>query len=299
MRKVRSYLVAGLIGITIGTVAVSILVAENAVHIWERPKPDPGYAAAVASGTDAVCQPARTTAADGVILEGWIFTPRQPNGAAAILLHGVADTRAGVLGHAGFLLRAGYTVLAPDARGHGTSGGTIITYGVREAGDVHAWADWLFRNRPVDRLYGLGESMGAAILLESLAAEPRFRAVVAECPFARFDEVAYDRLSQRTGLPAPAFWPVVNLGFVWTHMRYGVDLRQASPAAVVRQTDKPVLLIHGMRDTNIPIRHSRELHALNSRSTELWEVPEAAHVNSMEREPKTYPERVLRWFREH
>jgi dipeptidyl aminopeptidase/acylaminoacyl peptidase len=299
MRKLRRFLVAGLIGTSIGTVAVSILVAENAVHIRARPKPDPGYAAALVNGTGTNWQPARTTAADGVELDAWIFTPREPNGAAAILLHGVADTRAGVLRHAGFLLRAGYTVLTPDVRGHGSSGGTIITYGVWEAGDVHAWADWLFRNRRVDRLYGLGESMGAAILLESLAAEPRFRAVVAECPFASFDEVAYDRLSQQTGLPAPAFWPVVNLGLAWTRVRYGVDLRRASPAAVLRQTDKPVLLIHGMRDTNIPIRHSRELHALNGRTTQLWEVPEATHVDSMGREPKAYPERVLRWFREH
>jgi fermentation-respiration switch protein FrsA (DUF1100 family) len=299
MPPLRRLVFATLIGTTAGTALASIFVAENALHIWERPKPDPGDAQALVQGTGATWQAVQAAALDRALLDGWVFTPREPNGAAAILFHGVADTRAGVLGHAGFLLRAGYTVLAPDARGHGTTGGAIITYGLREAGDVHAWAEWLFRNRAVNRLYGLGESMGAAILLESLPAEPRFRAVVAECPFARFEEVAYDRLSQQTGAPTPVFWPIVKLGFAWARLRYGVDLRQASPEAAVRNSTIPVLLIHGDRDTNIPLRHSRELHAANDRSTVLWEVHGAHHVDCMATEPAAYQEKVLRWFQEH
>jgi len=40
------------------------------------------------------------------------------------------------LGPAKFLLMSGYTVLAPDLRGHGISGGGRVTYGLLEAGDV-------------------------------------------------------------------------------------------------------------------------------------------------------------------
>jgi dipeptidyl aminopeptidase/acylaminoacyl peptidase len=299
MGKFRRLLAAVLIGGAVGTALASVLAAENALHIWTREQPDPRDASALIVGTGAVWQPVQARAADGAMLDAWIFTPRESNGRAAILLHGVADGRAGMLGHAGFLLRAGFTVLTPDARGHGSSGGNIITYGVLEAGDVHAWADWLFHNRPINRLYGLGASMGGAILLESLPEESRFRAVVAECPFARFDEVAYDRLSQVTGVPAPAFWPIVNLGFIWAHARYGVDLRQASPTAALRKTETPVLLIHGDRDSNIPLRHSRELHAVNGRTTELWVVPGAGHVESLAIAPTAYRDRVLRWFEEH
>jgi uncharacterized protein len=156
-------------------------------------------------------EPAQVTAADGVALQGWLFTPSQRNGAGVMLLHGVGDTRLGMMAHADFLLRAGYTVLTPDARGHGSSGGATITYGVREADDVHRWADWM-RAR-IDRLYGLGESMGAAILLQSLAREPRFRSVVAECPFASFAEIARDRLSEATGAAPWLFTPVAKIGF--------------------------------------------------------------------------------------
>jgi len=130
----------------------------------------------VAQDTGASWQPTVIHVPDNAVLRGWCFTPPHSSGAAVILLHGVVDTRQGVLGHARFLLRHGFTALTPDARGHGESGGEPISYGLRESDDVHCWATWLCQRQQVDRLYGLGESMGAAILLQSLRVEQRFRA---------------------------------------------------------------------------------------------------------------------------
>jgi hypothetical protein len=202
-------------------------------------------------------------------------------------------------GHAPFLLRAGYTVLLPDSRGHGASGGAITTYGVLEAADIHRWADLLLRQPGIGRLYGLGQSMGAAILLESLPREPRFGALVADCPFATFQEIAYDRLAQRGAVGRIASWPVVNMGFVYARVRYGVNLWNASPADAVRGTHTPVLLIHGSEDENIPLRHSRELHALNLADTQLWVVQGAGHVASLITQPEAYEHRVIGWFAAH
>jgi dipeptidyl aminopeptidase/acylaminoacyl peptidase len=55
----------------------------------------------------------RIRAADGALLEAWLFTPASPNGGVRIVLHGVADAWMGVLEHARFLLDAGYTVQTP------------------------------------------------------------------------------------------------------------------------------------------------------------------------------------------
>ncbi len=178
-----------------------------------------------------------------------------------------------MLGHVDFLLRAGYTVLAPDCRGHGRSGGDVISYGVREGDDVRAWEDLLLRTPGVERAYGIGQSMGAAILLESLAHTTRLRALVADCPFATFQEIAYERLQQQGVIGEVASRPLVNLGFVYARARYGVNLWAASPVNAVRATRVPVLLVHGTKDINIVPRHSRELHAANLPATELWEVP--------------------------
>ena len=203
------------------------------------------------------------------------------------------------MGHAHFLLENGFTVLTPDARGHGSSGGAIITYGLRETGDVRAWADWLFQHQPVEKLYGLGASMGAAILLQTLPLEPRFRTVVAEAPFMTFEEIAFDRMSQQTGLPRATFWPIVKVGFLYARFRYGVDLNAASPAVALHSSQTPVLLIHGDLDRNIPMRHSRELLAANRGTVQLWEVPGASHVESLSIAPPLYTKTVVEWFRSH
>ena len=298
MRRYKSWLIV-FAGLVLAFAEASAILAENALHIRPRPKPNPALADDIGRLTGSSWEAVEISAADGVPLRAWLFSAAHPNGSAAILLHGVADTRGGVSSQASFLLSRGFTVLAPDSRGHGVSGGSLIGYGILEADDVHRWAQWLIERDRQVKLYGLGESLGAGILLQSLRVEPRFRAVVAECPFATFEEVAFDRLAQSFHLPRPLLWPLIQGGRLYARARYGLDLRQASPAVVVARTQVPILLIHGDRDTNIPPRHSLELHALNPAATTLWEVPGATHVAAVVAAPGEYVRRVSAWFESH
>jgi hypothetical protein len=301
MRRIHRLLVAILIGSAIGFAILlplfAILVTEGALHVWMHPTAQTQQADYVVRDAGSYWHEVQIQAADGVHLSAWLFNPARPNGGGVILLHGVGDTRMGMTSHAYFLLRAGYTVLLPDSRGHGASGGALISYGVREADDMHRWASLLLARPGITRLYGLGQSMGAAILIESLPREPRFRALVADCSFATFEEIAYERLEQR-GLPFVAAWPVAQLGFIYSRVHYGIDLHQANPSAAIRATHIPVLLIHGVEDHNIPIRHSRELHAANPRTTQLWEVAGADHVASLSTAPAAYQEKVIAFFQQ-
>ena len=294
MRSVGRLAVAAVLAVAFGTLAVT----EGALHPPRRDLPLTAAADRLARNTGSDWDEASVTAGDGVVLKAWRFTSLRPNGGAVILLHGVADTRMGMMAHAEFLLQHGYTVLLPDLRGSGASGG-MVTYGLREARDVHTWADWLLRDPSLKRLYGIGQSLGGAVLIQSLATEPRFRAIVADCPYATFKEIAYDRLHQIGRLPEPLFWPIIEEGFLYTDVRYGLDLTRASPLAAIRATHTPVLLIHGLLDTNIPPRHSQELAAANPRATQLWLVPGAGHVQSLSVEGAQYVRRVVSWFEEH
>jgi fermentation-respiration switch protein FrsA (DUF1100 family) len=197
-------------------------------------------------------------------------------------------------------LRRQYAVLVSDARAHGESGGGIATFGLNESRDLSQWINWLSAQDFHGCVYGLGESMGAAILLQSLANESRFCAVVAESPFATFREVAYDRLGQRLGggyrVGLAFFAPLISEAFLYARLRFGVDFNQDSPATAVASTHVPVLLIHGTEDFNIPLRHCQAILKNHSGVMEFWQVPGAGHTGAFGREPAAFERRVTDWF---
>jgi len=288
--------------------AIGMLAAEWALHPGRRPLGERAVALAyaVAVGNHAKLAEVNITAEDGATLRAWSLQPLHANGDAVILLHGHTDNRAGMLGNADLLLRHGYAVLLPDARAHGTSGGDLATYGVKEAGDVRRWFDWLRKTESPRCIDGLGDSMGAGQLLRSLDEAPGFCAVVAESSFSSFREVSYDRLGEKlnsgTWLGRTLLRPAVEAGFVYARWKYGVDLEVASPEKAVAASPVPVLLIHGKKDTNIPPRHSERILAASlSRkpAVVLWEPAEAGHCGASGAEPEEYERRVVGWFESH
>jgi uncharacterized protein len=193
-------------------------------------------------------------------------------------------------------------VLLADARAHGESGGAIATYGVLESGDTLRWFEWLQQMLGPRCIDGLGDSMGAAILLQSLAVEPHFCAVIAESSFASFREASYDRIGQWFGtgpwLGRTVLRSAVDAGFLYAEFRYGIDFWRASPQEAVARTVVPVLLIHGLADDNLPPRHSELIKAGNP-TVVLWEPPNAEHCGAASAEPEEYRRRVLAWFDGH
>jgi uncharacterized protein len=250
----------------------------------------------------AKLEPLEITANDGIPLRAWTVVPAQGNGNTVLLLHGVTDNRLGMAGYAQFFVRHGYTVLMPDARAHGASGGTIATYGLRESNDIHLWIDWIEEHQHPTCIFGMGESMGAALLLQSLRGEHRFCAVIAESSFANAREVEAERLANFVGMP-PWFGntvlrPVVWSGFIYSRLRYGINLDNASPERAVEGVTVPILLIHGTNDINIRPWHSRQIASHNPRIV-LWEVPGAIHTGAWNAAPAEFEHRVADWFETH
>jgi alpha-beta hydrolase superfamily lysophospholipase len=241
-------------------------------------------------------------ARDGATLRAWSIRPSSGNGNVVILLHGLGDNRFGMTGYAELLLSRGFSVLLPDARAHGTSGGNLATFGLLESEDIHRWLDWLEQNDHPDCIFGLGESMGAALLLQSLRSGTRFCAVAAESPFASFREIGYDRVGQCFGtgtwLGRTALRPVIEFAFAYAKWKYKLDFEQVSPENAVAATAIPVFLIHGQSDSNIPARHSRLIAASNP-AVVLWEVPNTDHCGAVATNPAEFDERLIGWFDRH
>ena len=281
--------------------AAGIFIAHAALHPARRPltQEQETTMRGIAHRLDSDLEPVSITTPDGATLRAWTIHPQRSNGDAVILLHGVADNRTGMTGYAQLFLAHGFTVLLPDARAHGESGGLLATYGLLERNDIRQWFEFLVAQAHPNCIYGFGESMGAAELLQSLSVEPHFCAVAAESSFSSFHEIAYDRMGQPFHL-GPWFGrtilrPVVEFAFLYVRWKYHLDMQQVSPENSVAATTVPVFLIHGQIDSNIPPRHARQIEARNLQGI-LWEVPNADHCGAISAAPKEFEQRLQAWF---
>src|SRR6266851_3059250 len=266
-------------------------------------------------------------APDGALLRGWKVRPKNPNGNWVLLFHGVADNRVGIIGQSEFLLRAGYSVVMMDARAHGASGGPIATYGWLERNDTRAIIDALLSSEHVGaglappafsfvsftsstsstsstsltssfHIFALGESMGAGIVLQAAAADPRIQAVVAEAPFANLREAAYDYGGLRKypwlgkTLFAPGTWTLLYRDEVLA----GFPVAEVSPVKAVASRAFPVLLICDEKDEALPCRHSEMIYAAARGPKQLWVVPGAFHTAAYGFAPEEFRRRVLSFF---
>jgi uncharacterized protein len=237
-------------------------------------------------------------APDGALLRGWKVRPKNPNGNWVLLFHGVADNRIGIVGHSEFLLRAGYSVVMMDARAHGASGGPIATYGWLERNDTHAIVDALESNEHPKHLFALGESMGAGIVLQSAAIDPRIEAVVAEASFANLREAAYDYAGLRK---YPWLGKTIFAPGTWTLLYRDEELAgfpaaEVSPVKAVASRAFPVLLICDEMDVALPCRHSEMIYAAARGPKQLWIVPRAFHTAALGFQPEEFRRRVLSFF---
>jgi len=305
MKRIATFATLILLPYAVLCIIVGILVADGALHPARRPLDANEQADAVEAAklAGSNLQDVSLTTPDGANLKAWLIQPAKDSGNAVILLHGLGDNRGGLIGYAQLLLAAGYSVLMPDARAHGESGGHLATYGLLEGEDIHQWISWLQgRTRP-QCVFGFGESMGAAQLLESLAVEGRFCAVVAESPFSDFREIGYDRIGQTFGvgpwLGETLLRPVVEVAFLRARQKYGLHMQQVSPEQTLAESQIPLLLIHGADDHNIPPRHSERILQARPNHTEIWRVAEADHCGAISAAPEEFAQRLLSFYAKH
>jgi fermentation-respiration switch protein FrsA (DUF1100 family) len=285
------------------TVIAGIALAEFSLHLPRMPIYAPeAYRVRYEQQFDAHLRDVSVTAQDGAVLRAWYIAPPNPNGRSVVLLHGIAGNRVWLSGYADIFLKRGYAVLLPDSREHGASGGSIATYGILERDDVRRWVSWL-RQRNPGCTYLLGESMGAAIGVEATEVTPQLCAVAVESPYASFRRISIERLGWQTHLGS-TFWatagrPAIEVAFLWTRMKYHVDLPNASPVRAVQHSRVPVLLIAGTRDENIRMHNALEIQQACGTRCALWIVEGADHGTAATVAPEEFHARVVHWFAIH
>lgn len=168
----------------------------------------------------------------------------------------------GNAGHAGHraqkvrpYLDAGYGVLLAGYRGYGPNPGQVTEKGLYE--DAAAALNYLKEQGVSSKeiiLYG--ESLGTGVAVD-LAQSKKFAALILESSFSSIAKVAQSQ------------FPVFPVKFL-VRDRYESE-RKIAAAGV------PLLFLHGLRDTTVPVRYGRALYAGAPEPKEFIEFADAGH----------------------
>lgn len=221
-------------------------------------------------------EPVTIRARDGMVLAGRYYHVRD-GAPLQIQFHGY---RGGAVrdfcGGNKLARESGQNTLLVDQRAHGNSGGSTITFGIRERWDCLSWAEYA-RSRfgPETPIFLSGVSMGAATVLmaSELDLPDTVAGIIADCPYtsprAIIRKVCRDR-----HLPPALTYPFIRLS---ARLFGGFRLEEASALEAVGRARVPILLIHGEADRFVPCGMSREIAGACASPCRLETFPGAGH----------------------
>ncbi len=231
----------------------------------------------------------------------WPYRSRAFSHKVAVLIHGYTDCYVSMLPIAHIYYRMGYGILIPDLHGNGESEGDDEQMGWKDRIDVKEWlnvASGIFTEHCKDDkttrpplIIVHGVSMGAATVM-CLSGEQlpqNVRCFVEDCGYTSVWDEFSQQLHDMFNLPD---FPLMYTTSALCKLRYGWSFGQASPLSQVAKCRRPMLFIHGSRDTFVPTPMVWQLYKAKPAPKYLWIANGAKHARSYDTHPTEYACRI-------
>jgi fermentation-respiration switch protein FrsA (DUF1100 family) len=193
------------------------------------------------------------TAADGEKIIVW-HMPAKPGRPVILYFHGNGDYLAGFFARFRDMIADGTGIVAPAYRGYSGSSGRPSEQGLlRDAEAAYAFARARYA---ADRIVVWGFSLGSGVAVALAAGNPVAKLIL-EAPYSSIADVA------ASAFPIfPVRWLLKN--------PFRSDLRIAGVKV-------PLLVLHGARDSTIPIVFGERLFALANEPKQFVRFPDGGH----------------------
>lgn len=195
----------------------------------------------------------------------------------------------------------GWNLLLVSMRAHDESEGEFSTLGVIEQYDCKAWANWAVERFGEEKsVFFMGVSTGASVAMMSsnLGLPKSVRGIIDDCGFTSTMEMIDVNCKSHLPdyIPTRMFDFFVEMGTsVWGHF----CISKADACKAVSQTDIPILIIHGARDTKAPLSMAYRLYDSCSSEKQLYVVHGANHAESYRKDPEGYENVIAQFVEEH
>lgn len=209
-----------------------------------------------------------------------------------ILLHGIRSRKEHFVPVTKMLAENGYNAVAVDLRAHGSSTGQYCTFGVKEKHDIQAIIDFLEKEEKIQGNMGVwGQSLGAAIALQTMAIDDRIHFGIIESTFSEFRITVHDYFKFHLGFEIPPFtdYLINRAGKI-----SDFDPEEAVPKKYCQKIQQRVLVVHGDKDQRINIKYGKEnFDNIKCEQKQFLTIENAAHLDVWKVGGNTYFRQVL------
>lgn len=221
-----------------------------------------------------------------------VNTSARSNGMWIIAAHGYGSDGRSMASFAKMYYAMGFSILLPDARGHGKSGGDYRGMGWDDRIDYLHWIKKINKehNSPEIALFGVSMGASTVMMTEGEDMPSNVKAVIEDCGYASIKEELTYVLKSTFKLPS---FPIINFASTVTHIRAGYSLiSDGSCVEAVAKSDTPTLFIHGDADKFVPLSQMKELCTAANCEKEKLIVHGAGHGQSASVDREGYCKKV-------
>lgn len=209
---------------------------------------------------------------DGLKLHGWYLKAKDKGRGTILQMHGNAENISSHVNSVLWLTLEGYNIFTFDYRGYGRSEGSPSLDGVHR--DAQAALETVLKLPDIDkeRILVLGQSLGGAIAVYTVANSPNknhVRALIIDSAFSSYRGIVREKLARFI-----LTWP----------FQYPLSLMfndYYSPVKWIKNVyPLPVLIMQGDHDMVVPAHHASILYRAASDPKELWVVSGVGHIQA-------------------
>ncbi len=225
---------------------------------------------------------------------------------AIIMVHGFMGDKQGTpsglfVKAARKLVNSGYAVFRFDFRGSGDSEGDFENQNLdTEFQDLDVAINFVSGLKEVDknRIGLVGHSRGGFLSITQASKDSRIKAAVCWAPAVFFkplwEKTAYERKLAKSILEkghAINYW-----GFKFTKQLLDTDFRYDNNIEGAKKIKIPVRIIHGKKDTAVPLSQSRKLYRALKCEKDLSVMEKANHIFTDEKDFENLLRLTETWF---
>lgn len=236
---------------------------------------------------------------DDLKLHGYlVLNPMKKSNTWVILAHGYMGRAYEMVKYAKKFIEMGYNTLLVDLRAHGKSEGKYIGMGWKDRLDILKWIERICLDIPDSKIIVYGTSMGAATMMMTIGEKlPRnVKMCIEDCGYSSVQRQF--EMMLKTIKPCIAKYLMTAASLV-AKFKVGYNFDEASCLKQIKQSNIPILFIHGDRDKFVPYEMLDELYEEANLPKEKLVIKNAGHVESSKINPELYWSTIEKFIKKY